>query len=173
MPTVIAFSSSCSTLPIIAANSIVPSFCQRIAIKHTFNYFNKGLICSAPKGGHCAVPKHTAAQPFSSEIKQEYHWAANPVTNTSLLDEHLRHLFSGLLFTSSACIISPWHEKELQCATDGFAIVISIILPSELPPFHFPPLITPLHACKVALILSPGESLQLATLQHPEIRDPS
>lgn len=37
MPTVIAFSSSCSTLPIITANSIVRSFGQLIAIKHTFN----------------------------------------------------------------------------------------------------------------------------------------
>lgn len=76
MPTVIAFSSSCSMLPIITANSIVRSFCQLIAIKHTFNYFNKGLICSTQKEGQKTVPKHTAAPAFSPEIKQEYHWAA-------------------------------------------------------------------------------------------------
>lgn len=75
MPTVIAFSSSCSMVPIITANSIVRSFCQLLAIKHTFNYFNKGLICSTQKKGHHALPKHTAASPFTEEIKKEYHWA--------------------------------------------------------------------------------------------------
>lgn len=63
-------------LPIITANSIVRSFCQLIAIKHTSNYFHKGLICSTQKEGQETVPKHTAAPAFSPEIKQEYHWAA-------------------------------------------------------------------------------------------------
>lgn len=76
MPTVIAFSSFCSMLLIITANSIVHSFCRPIAIKHTFNYFNKRLICRTQKEGQKTVPKHTAAPVLSPEIKQEYHWAA-------------------------------------------------------------------------------------------------
>jgi hypothetical protein len=76
MPTVIASSSLCSTFAIITANSIVRSASQLVAIKHAFNYFNKGLICSTPKEGLNTVPKHTAAPAFSPEIKQEYHWAA-------------------------------------------------------------------------------------------------
>jgi hypothetical protein len=66
----------CSTFAIITANSIVRSASQLVAIKHAFNYFNKGLICSTPKEGLNTVPKHTAAPAFSPEIKQEYHWAA-------------------------------------------------------------------------------------------------
>lgn len=76
MPTVIAFSPFCSVRPSITANPTVRSFCQLTAIKHTFNYFNKGLICRTQKEGQKTVPKHTAAPAFSPEIKQEHHWAA-------------------------------------------------------------------------------------------------
>lgn len=144
MSTVIAFSSSCSMFPIITSNSIAHSFCQRIAIKHTFNYFNKGLICSAQKQGHCAVPKHTAARPFSSEIREESRWAAKPVTNTSLLDEHLRLLFCCLLFSARCAYISLARKRAV--ARDGQLCHCYLNNTSnQAAPFPFSPLITPLY----------------------------
>lgn len=173
MPTVIAFSSSCSMLPIITANSIAHSFCQLIAIKHTFNYFNKGLICSAQKKGHCAVPEHTAAWPFRAEIKQ----GISPGSESGYKYIIIRWTFETFIFMlvihCSASIYFPAVRKSCKGMSDSSSIVISIIPPSELPPHLFLPLITPLHPCKVALILPSGKSMQLATLQHPEIRSRS
>lgn len=160
-------------LPVITANSIVCSFCQLIAIKHTFNYFNQGLICSAQKKGHCAVPKHTAAWPFSSEIKDGYRWAANPVANTSLLDEHLRLLFSCLLFSAQGAYISLAWEKAAfrgwqfcRCYLNNAAHQAA---PSHPPPSLLPPTS---HTCKIALILSLGKSLQLCYITTSSDKEP-
>lgn len=43
--------------PIITANSIVHSFCQLLAIKHTFNCFHKAFNMQCTKQGH---DTHTA-----------------------------------------------------------------------------------------------------------------